>query len=130
MNKIDALASSSVILVMDNVTFADIMTDFIETNYNDWCQGIVAAEAAPEWYTRPEYYLGRDDFWFTIEVDENNDGSETEVKKFSRETLMNGWTKLCVEDTDCARRLVGEDYDADDVDRLMQYCVFGEVVFG
>jgi hypothetical protein len=106
------------------------MTDFIEVGYADWWMNIVAAEASPDWYIRPEYYLGRDEFWFTIEVDENNDGSETEVKKFGRENLMNGWDKLCAEDTDCARRLVSDEYDIEDVERLMQYCLFREIVFG
>ena len=130
MNKIDALASSSVILVMDNVTFANLMTDFIEVSYTDWCTNIVAVEASPDWYIRPEYYIGRDEFWFTIEVDETNDGSETKVMKFGRENLMDGWNKLCAEDTECTRRLCSDEYDIDDIDQLMQYCLFGEIVFG
>lgn len=115
----------------------DIICTAIESPDGEWVTGYTPSEYAlackekgKNWYDNPDLYEmgGHDQHVFTIIYDDG-DGNECAAKQIHHSDIIKGLEKLLSEKAQFIH-VIRDDHDAGDADTLMQYIVFGDIIYG
>lgn len=120
---------------------ADLMTTFIEGGSTDWLLGAwcdpeartrLAADngGTTPWYANPEFFkIG---WQMHVSEDEDDTGEDGTVHVLNAEKLVTGFRLLADQLPTTFQRIIEDDgqYDVNDVDSLIQFSLFGQLVYG
>lgn len=108
---------------------ADIVVTAFEGGSNHFIDGAIAITSTSDltekpWYSDPKFYDGD----FKIEITTNDDDSEKHY--FDREKYEKALRLMKTKHTRVWKDLINGDMDAETADVLIQYALFGEIVYG